>query len=118
MRERETGAIGIVANLSQGKESGEIGFNCRYSLGDHIAFDQFLLAIERNLLLHVTTSLNTTVVGLAMFRFFSRNPNDLYAGIGILSFGIAALILTKGIRDNIRMRKILKGIPPEMKTLK
>ena len=114
MRERETGAIGIVANLSQGKESGEIGFDCRYSLGDHIAFDQFLLAIERNLLLHVTTSLNTTVVGLAMFRFFSRNPNDLYAALGVVAFVIAGLVLTKGVRDWIRMRRILKRIPPEI----
>jgi putative membrane protein len=56
-----------------------------------------------------------TVVGLAMFRFFSRNPNDLYAGIGILAFGIAVLILAKGLRDNLRMRKILKRVPPEVR---
>jgi putative membrane protein len=115
MREGETGAIGIVASLARGEEAEEIGFDRRYSLGDHIAFDQFLLAIERNFLLHVTTALNTMVVGLAMFRFFSRNPNDLYAVIGILAFGIAALILAKGVRDNLRMRRILKRIPPEVK---
>lgn len=107
--------IGIVRNLESGREASAIGFDRTYSLGDHIAFDQFLLAIERNLLLHVTTSLNTTVVGFAMFRFFSQHPNDFYAGLGFVAFGIAGLILLKGIRDWLRMRRILKRVPPEIK---
>ncbi len=109
------GTIGIVRSVRQGKTAGEIGFDSRYSLGDHIAFDQFVLAIERNLLLHVTAALNMTVVGLAMFRFFSRNPRDLYAVIGVLSFGVASAVLSKGIRDNLRMRRILSKIPPEIR---
>lgn len=115
MSGKKGGTIGIVLRSRQGKPVGEIGFDSRYSLGDHIAFDQFVLAIERNLLLHVTASLNTTVVGLAMFRFFSRNPRDLYAVIGILAFGIAAAILAKGVRDNLRMRRVLSMIPPEIR---
>ena len=106
--------IGIVRNLESGRKASMVGFGRPYSLGDHIAFDQFLLAIESNLLLHVTTALNTTVVGLAMFRFFSRNPNDLYAALGVVAFVIAGLVLTKGVRDWIRMRRILKRIPPEI----
>lgn len=77
------------------------------TLSDHIALDQFHLALERNLLLHIATGLNMTVVGLAMFRFFSRNPNDLYAGIGIGAFVVAGLIAAKGITDYLRMRKVL-----------
>jgi len=109
--------IGLVQNLQKGRNSKEIGFENekRYSLSDHIAFDQFLLAIERNLLLHVTTGLNMTVVGLTMFRFFSRHRNDLYAGIGMMFFVIALLIVLKGIGDYIRMKKVLKRIPPGVK---
>ncbi|MGC8528945.1 MAG: DUF202 domain-containing protein [Leptospirillia bacterium] len=77
------------------------------SFSDQIAFDQFVLAIERNLLLHVTTGLNMIVVGLAMFRFFSRNPNDLYAVIGIGAFCISALVIGKGVSDFIRIKKDL-----------
>ena len=76
------------------------------TLSDHIALDQFLLAVERNLLLHIATGLNMTVVGLAMFRFFSRHQNDLYAGIGLAAFLVAILIATKGIVDYVRMRKV------------
>jgi putative membrane protein len=47
------------------------------------------------------------VVGLAMFRFFSRNPNDLYAVIGIGAFCISALVIGKGITDFIRIKKDL-----------
>ncbi len=50
-----------------------------------------------------------------MFRFFSRNPRDLYAVIGILAFGIAAALLSKGVRDNLRMRRVLSMIPPEIR---
>jgi putative membrane protein len=77
------------------------------SFSDQIAFDQFLLAIERNFLLHITTGLNMIVVGLAMFRFFSQNPNDLYRLIGILAFIIAGLIITKGTVDFRSMKKDL-----------
>ncbi len=107
--------LGIVRSVRQGSAAGEIEYGGSYSLGDHIAFDQFVLAVERNLLLHVTTALNTTVVGLAMFRFFSRNPNDLYAGLGFVAFGIAAAVLAKGVRDWVRMRKVLSRIPPEIR---
>lgn len=80
--------------------------NCELeTLSDHIALDQFLLALERNLLLHIATGLNMTVVGLAMFRFFSRHRNDLYAGIGLVAFLVAILIATKGILDYVRMKK-------------
>jgi putative membrane protein len=82
--------------------------NCEpETLSDHIALDQFLLALERNLLLHIATGLNMTVVGLAMFRFFSRHQNDLYAGIGLVAFLVAILIAAKGIVDYVRMKKIL-----------
>ena len=77
------------------------------TLSEHIALDQFILALERNLLLHVATGLNMTVVGLAMFRFFSRNPNDLYAGIGIGAFVVAGTIAAKGIADYLRMKKVV-----------
>ncbi len=107
--------IGIVRNLENGQAPSAIGFDRTYSLGDHIAFDQFLLAIERNLLLHVTTALNTTVVGFAMLRFFSRNPNDLYSGLGFVAFGLAGVIFSKGVRDWLRMRRILARIPPEIR---
>ena len=50
-----------------------------------------------------------------MFRFFSQHPNDFYAGLGFVAFGIAGLILLKGIRDWLRMRRILKRVPPEIK---
>ncbi|MHB1285161.1 MAG: DUF202 domain-containing protein [Leptospirales bacterium] len=76
------------------------------TLSDHIALDQFILALERNLLLHISTGLNMTVVGLAMFRFFSRHANDLYAGIGMLAFLVAILIACKGIVDYVRMGKV------------
>ncbi len=77
------------------------------SFSDQIAFDQFVLAIERNFLLHVTTGLNLIVVGLAMFRFFSRNPNDLYVGVGIAAFCISFLVIAKGTADFLKMRKDL-----------
>lgn len=77
------------------------------TFSDQIAFDQLVLAIERNLLLHITTGLNMIVVGLAMFRFFSRNPNDLYAAIGIAAFCVAALVIFKGVLDFVRIRKDL-----------
>ncbi len=77
------------------------------SFSDQIAFDQFVLAIERNFLLHVTTGLNLIVVGLAMFRFFSRNPNDVYIGVGIAAFCISFLVIAKGTADFLRMRKDL-----------
>lgn len=81
--------------------------NCEpETLSDSIALDQFLLALERNLLLHIATGLNMTVVGLAMFRFFSRHRNDLYAGIGLAAFFVAILIAAKGIFDYLRMRKV------------
>ncbi|MHB8544752.1 MAG: DUF202 domain-containing protein [Leptospirales bacterium] len=81
--------------------------NCEpVTLSDHIALDQFLLALERNLLLHIATGLNMTVVGLAMFRFFSREQSDMYAGIGLAAFLVAVLIATKGIADYLRMRKV------------
>ena len=81
--------------------------NCEpQTLSDSIALDQFLLALERNLLLHIATGLNMTVVGLAMFRFFSRHQNDLYAGIGMVAFLVAGLIAAKGIVDYVRMRKV------------
>ncbi|MCL4460323.1 MAG: DUF202 domain-containing protein [Nitrospirae bacterium] len=76
------------------------------TLSEYIALDQFLLAIERNFLLHVATGLNMTVVGLAMFRFFSRHSNDLYAGIGLVAFGVAGLIAGKGFYDYRRMRLV------------
>nr|WP_172682118.1 DUF202 domain-containing protein [Leptospirillum ferrooxidans] len=107
--------IGVVQNLRKGQDAVNIGFDQSYSLGDHIAFDQFLLAIERNFLLHITTCLNMTVVGLAMFRFFSSHKNDLYAEIGILFFVIAFLIVLKGTRDYIGMLKILRRIPMGLK---
>lgn len=75
------------------------------SFSDQIAFDQFVLAVERNFLLHITAGLNLTVVGFAMFRFFSRNSNDLYEVIGILAFLVALLIIAKGAADFVRMRK-------------
>lgn len=62
----------------------------------------------------VTLPLNTTVAGLAILRIFSRHPNDFEAGIETLALGIAALILAKGVRADIRSGKILKGIPPEV----
>ena len=77
------------------------------SFSDQIAFDQFVLAIERNFLLHVTTGLNLIVVGLAMFRFFSRNPSDFYVGVGIAAFCISFLVIAKGTTDFLRMRKDL-----------
>ncbi|MCL5284369.1 MAG: DUF202 domain-containing protein [Nitrospirae bacterium] len=77
------------------------------SFSDQIAFDQFVLAIERNFLLHITAGLNLIVVGLAMFRFFSRNPSDLYVGIGIGAFCISFLVMAKGTADFVRMRKDL-----------
>ena len=77
------------------------------SFSDQIAFDQFVLAIERNFLLHVTTGLNLIVVGLAMFRFFSRNPNDVYIGVGMVAFCISFLVIAKGTADFLRMRKDL-----------
>ncbi len=81
--------------------------NCEpQTLSDSIALDQFLLALERNLLLHIATGLNMTVVGLAMFRFFSRHQNDLYVGIGLVAFLVAILIAAKGINDYLRMRKV------------
>lgn len=78
------------------------------SFSDQIAFDQFILAVERNFLLHVTAGLNLTVVGLAMFRFFSTHPNDLYAGIGIGAFCVAILIIVKGSADFVLMRKDMR----------
>jgi putative membrane protein len=80
------------------------------SLSDQIAFDQFVLAVERNFLLHLTTGLNMVVVGFAMFRFFSQNPNDLYRVIGGAAFFIAALIIAKGTLDFLTMRKDLASI--------
>ncbi|MGC8500454.1 MAG: DUF202 domain-containing protein [Leptospirillia bacterium] len=77
------------------------------TFSDQVAFDQFVLAIERNLLLHITTGLNMIVVGLAMFRFFSRNPNDLYAVIGIAAFCVSALVISKGVLDFVRVRRDL-----------
>ncbi len=77
------------------------------SFSDQIAFDQFVLAIERNFLLHVTTGLNLIVVGLAMFRFFSRNPSDIYVGVGIAAFCISFLVIAKGASDFLRMQKDL-----------
>lgn len=83
-------------------------YECQ-TLADHLALDQFLLALERNLLLHIATALNMTVVGLAMFRFFRRglgSEDDLYVGVGIVLFAIAGIVATKGILDHIRLRKI------------
>ena len=84
------------------------------TLSDYIALDQFLLAIERNFLLHVATGLNITVVGLAMFRFFSRHPNDLYAGIGLAAFGVALLVAGKGLYDYLRMRTVFGAMEQDM----
>jgi uncharacterized membrane protein YidH (DUF202 family) len=84
------------------------------TLSDYIALDQFLLAIERNFLLHVATGLNMTVVGLAMFRFFSRHRNDLYAGIGLIAFLVAILIAGKGLYDYLRMRSVFGGMEREL----
>lgn len=104
--------LGIIKNLRAGNPASEIGMGeTPCSLSDHIAFDQFLLAIERNLLLHVTTSLNMTVVGIAMFRFFSRTSSDIYVSLGIVAFVVALAILSKGIIDWARMRRILRTIP-------
>lgn len=75
---------------------------------DQIAFDQFLLATERNFLLHISTGLNMTVVGLAMFRFFSqKNSNDLYGAVGVVAFVIAAMVIAKGTLDYLKMRRDL-----------
>jgi putative membrane protein len=84
------------------------------TLSDSLALDQFLLAIERNFLLHIATGLNMTVVGLAMFRFFSRHPNDLYAGIGLASFGVALLIAGKGLYDYLRMRSVFGAMEEDL----
>ncbi len=82
---------------------------------DQIAFDQFLLATERNFLLHVSTGLNMTVVGLAMFRFFSRNSNDLYGAVGVAAFVIAGLIVAKGTVDYLKMRRDLALMKEEIR---
>ena len=101
-----------------GRESGK---NPRYRIteplrfSDQIAFDQFLLATERNFLLHVSTGLNMTVVGLAMFRFFSRNSNDLYGAVGVAAFVIAGLIVAKGTVDYLKMRKDLSLMKEEIR---
>lgn len=83
------------------------------TFSDHIAFDQFLLALERNLLLHIATGLNMTVVGLAMLRFFSEKEKDLYAVAGVLSFVVAIVIASKGIYDYSRMRGVFLSIKPD-----
>ena len=88
------------------------------TFSDQIAFDQFLLAIERNFLLHITTGLNMTVVGLAMFRFFSRNSNDLYEIIGVISFLVAASIVAKGTVDFLSMRRDLAQMEAQIRNLK
>ncbi len=89
------------------QESPRFSITGPLSFSDQIAFDQFVLAIERNFLLHITAGLNLIVVGLAMFRFFSRNPSDLYVGIGIGAFGISFLVMGKGTADFLRMRRDL-----------
>lgn len=77
------------------------------SLSDKIGIDQFMLAIERNFLLHITTGLNMIVVGMAMFRFFSVHSNDIYAIVGILSFLISLMVMSKGLYDFIKNKKML-----------
>ncbi|MDA8028319.1 MAG: DUF202 domain-containing protein [Nitrospiraceae bacterium] len=89
------------------QESPRFSITGPLSFSDQIAFDQFVLAIERNFLLHITAGLNLIVVGLAMFRFFSRNPSDLYVSIGIGAFGISFLVMGKGTADFLRMRRDL-----------
>lgn len=89
------------------QESPRFSITGPLSFSDQIAFDQFVLAIERNFLLHITAGLNLIVVGLAMFRFFSRNPSDFYVGIGIGAFGISLLVIGKGTSDFLRMRRDL-----------
>jgi len=88
------------------------------TFSDQIAFDQFLLAIERNFLLHITTGLNMTVVGLAMFRFFSRNSNDLYEITGGVSFLVAVGIAAKGTIDFLNMRRDLAQMEEKIRNLK
>ena len=85
------------------------------TFSEQIAFDQFFLAIERNFLLHITTGLNMTVVGLAMFRFFSRNENDLYEIVGGGAFLVAASIIAKGTRDFVRMKQDLARLEEKIR---
>ena len=80
------------------------------TLSDQIALDQFSLAIERNFLLHITTGLNMIVVGMAMFRFFSRHSNDLYAIAGIISFVISVLVMGKGLVDFLKNKKTINKL--------
>ena len=104
--------LGIIQNIRAGNPPSEIGIGeTPCSLSDHIAFDQFLLAIERNLLLHVATSLNMTVVGIAMLRFFSRTSSDIYVSLGIVAFAVALGILSKGVIDWMKMHRVLRTIP-------
>lgn len=108
--------LGIIQNIRAGNPPSEIGIGeTPCSLSDHIAFDQFLLAIERNLLLHVATSLNMTVVGIAMLRFFSRTSSDIYVSLGIVAFAVALGILSKGVIDWMKMHRVLRTIPGGVK---
>ena len=56
-----------------------------------------------------------TVVGLAMFRFFSRNENDLYEIVGGGAFLVAASIISKGTRDFVRMKRDLARLEEKIR---
>lgn len=84
------------------------------SFSDNIAFDQLLLAMERNLLIHVTASINMVVVGLAMLRFFSRDRSDFYVMFGFLAFAIGGGILLRGLLENMRLRRAIdRAVNPD-----
>ena len=89
----------------RGQEGPRFEITGPLSFSDQIAFDQFVLAVERNFLLHITAGLNMTVVGLAMFRFFSKYPSDFYEGVGIGAFLMAVAVIAKGAKDFYLMRK-------------
>lgn len=105
--------MGIIHSLMiDKKQEMDLG---AYSFSDHIAFDQLALAIERNFLLHVTAALNMTVVGMAMLRFFSTHPHDIYVVFGGVFFLIGFAVFIKGLRGWLHMRRVLGRIPDSLK---
>ena len=100
------GYIGRYAGRDAGPDFRTFALD-NLTFSDNIAFDQLLLAMERNLLIHITASINMVVVGLAMLRFFSRERSDFYVFFGFLAFSIGAGIFLRGIIENARLRRAI-----------